>query len=93
MSLLAAALLLAALAPVLMAGGACIAAFMTRRHVLRHLSFLLLCVAALVLGAAVALRWAGPGGQLAAAAMLAGLPWAAYAIGRRTWMREGADAR
>jgi hypothetical protein len=82
-TLLAAALVLAAIAPVLMAGGACIAAFMMNREILKHLSLTVLCIAALVIAALAALRGEGQGVQLGAAALLAGVPWAVYLAGRR----------
>jgi hypothetical protein len=70
LTLLAFALLLAALAPLLMAGGACIAAFMLGRQVLPNLAVTLLCVVTLLASA-----WAVVANQSAAADKTASVQW------------------
>jgi hypothetical protein len=88
--------LLAAIAPVAMAGGQMIAAFMMGRHILEWLSITLLCMLALVGAGMFALRvlkpvLAGVGFDLLAP-MVSGFvllapPWGVWLLGKR-WMKK-----
>jgi hypothetical protein len=84
--------LLAAIAPVAMAGGQMIAAFMLGRQILPWVGITLLTMLLLVGGGLLALRvvmpmMAGWGGDLIAplvsAAVLLAPPWGAWLLGRR----------
>jgi hypothetical protein len=84
--------LLAAIAPVAMAGGRMIAAFMMGRQILPWVSITLLTMLVLVVGGLLALRvvmpvMAGWGGDLiaplACAAVLLAPPWGTWLLGRR----------
>jgi hypothetical protein len=92
LQILGLATLLAAIAPVAMAGGQMIAAFMTGRQILPWVSITLLTMLLLVGGGLLALRvvmplLAGWGGDLIAplvsAAVLLAPPWGAWLLGRR----------
>jgi hypothetical protein len=85
-ALLAFALLLAALAPVLMAGGACIAAFMLRRHMLKHLLFTTALMATLGAGAFTAIGPLAAAPKLVQALVLALPVWLLYLAGQRFWI-------
>jgi hypothetical protein len=92
--------LLAAIAPVAMAGGQMIAAFMMGRHILQWFSTTLLCILALVAAGMLALRvvmpmLAGVGFDLLApmvsAFVLLAPPWGVWIWGKR-WMKKRASA-
>jgi hypothetical protein len=100
LQILGLATLLAAIAPVAMAGGRMIAAFMIGRQILPWLSVTLLAMLMLVGSALLALRvvmpmLAGVGGDLlaplGAAAVLLAPPWGVWLIGRR-WIERKANA-
>jgi hypothetical protein len=100
LQILGLATLLAAIAPVAMAGGRMIAAFMIGRQILPWLSVTLLAMLMLVSSALLALRvvmpmLAGVGGDLLAplvsAAVLLAPPWGAWLLGRR-WIEQKANA-
>jgi hypothetical protein len=100
LQILGLATLLAAIAPVAMAGGRMIAAFMIGRQILPWLSVTLLAMLMLVGGALLALRvvmpmLAGVGGDLlapfGAAAVLLAPPWGVWLLGRR-WVEQKAKA-
>ena len=84
--------LLAAIAPVAMAGGQMIAAFMMGRHILPWVGITLLCMLVLVAGGMIALRvvmplLSGVGSDLiapiASALVLLAPPWAVWLLGKR----------
>jgi hypothetical protein len=77
-SLLAVSLLLAALAPVLMAGGACIAAFMMQRDVMKHLTLTVATLVTLTLCALAIVSLLDSSAALVKAAVLAAPVWAVY---------------
>jgi hypothetical protein len=96
LQLLGLATLLAAIAPVAMAGGRMIAAFMLGQQILPWLGIALLTMLLLVGGSLLALRvvmpvLAGVGGDLLAplvsAAALLAPPWGAWLLGRR-WVAQ-----
>jgi hypothetical protein len=100
LQILGLATLLAAIAPVAMAGGRMIAAFMIGRQILPWLSVTLLAMLMLVGSALLALRvvmpmLAGVGGDLLAplvsAAVLLAPPWGVWLLGRR-WVEQKANA-
>jgi hypothetical protein len=88
LALLAVALLLAALAPVLMAGGACIVAFMLRKDVLKHLLFTAVLMATLAAGAFAAVGPLGTAHKLVQAAALEMPVWLVYLAGKRFWITD-----
>jgi hypothetical protein len=77
-SLLAVSLLLAALAPVLMAGGACIAAFMMQRDAMKHLLLTVVTLVTLVLCAFATVSLLDASAAFVKAAVLAAPVWAVY---------------
>ena len=92
LQLMGVVVLLAAIAPVAMAGGRMIAAFMMGRHILPWVSITLLTMVLLVAGGMLALRvvmplFAGFGsdllGIIASALVLLVPPWAAWFAGKR----------
>jgi hypothetical protein len=98
LQILGLATLLAAIAPVAMAGGQMIAALMMGRHILPWVSITLLTMLLLVGGGLLALRvvmpmMAGWGSDLIAplvsAAVLLAPPWGAWLLGRR-WIEQKA---
>jgi hypothetical protein len=100
LQILGLATLLAAIAPVAMAGGRMIAAFMMGRQILPWLAVTLLAMLLLVGSALLALRvvmpmLAGMGGDLLApivsAAVLLAPPWGVWLLGRR-WIERKTKA-
>jgi hypothetical protein len=97
LQILGLATLLAAIAPVAMAGGQMIAAFMTGRQILPWVSITLVTMLLLVGSGLLALRVVMPmitgwgGGDLiaplASAAVLLAPPWGAWWLGRR-WIEQ-----
>jgi ABC-type uncharacterized transport system permease subunit len=81
--LLAFAMVLLGIAPVLVAGGRLIAAFMVRKHMLLHLAWTLLALGALVGAAFLALHLVRQEQRLLAAAAVCGLPWLAHWLALR----------
>jgi hypothetical protein len=84
-TLAAVALIIAALAPVLLAGGACIAAFMMGKHIAQHLSVTVVTTAALVGAAYFLMSRSGSstGFQVLDAAILAAAPWLIYLAAKK----------
>jgi hypothetical protein len=100
LQILGLATLLAAIAPVAMAGGQMIAAFMMGRQILPWLGITLLAMLLLVGSALLALRvvmplLVGMGGDLlpplVSACVLLAPPWGAWLLGRR-WIEQKAKA-
>jgi hypothetical protein len=94
MQLLGVIVVLAAIAPVAMAGGNMIAAFMAGRHILQWLSITVLCMLAVVGAGMLALRLVMP--MLSGMALLAPIgsalvllapPWGIWIFGKR-WMEK-----
>jgi hypothetical protein len=86
--ILAIVLLLVALAPVLIAGGQLIVAFMVRKRMAAHLVWCLATLAALVGGALIALQLSQMGQKLFGAVVLAALPWIAHWLCKRFVLRD-----
>ena len=84
-TLAAVALIMAALAPVLLAGGACIAAFMMGKHIAQHLGVTVATTGALVGAAYFLMSRSGSttGFQVLDAAVLAAAPWLVYTLGKK----------
>jgi hypothetical protein len=84
-TLAAVALIIAALAPVLLAGGACIAAFMMGKHIAQHLGVTVVTTAALVGAAYFLMSRSGSstGFQVLDAVILAAAPWLIYLAGKK----------
>jgi hypothetical protein len=78
LTLLAAALVLAAIAPVLMAGGACIAAFMMQKDVLKHLALTIASLATLTLCALLIAKGMEGQAAMVKALVLAAPVWLVY---------------
>jgi hypothetical protein len=92
LQLLAVIVLLTAVAPVAMAGGRMIAAFMMGKQIVAWVTITLLCMLVLVAGGMLALRvvmpsLAGVGADLvaplASALVLLAPPWAVWLLGKR----------
>ncbi|MFM2398303.1 MAG: hypothetical protein RL341_460 [Pseudomonadota bacterium] len=86
--ILAIVLLLVALAPVLIAGGQLIVAFMLRKRIGVHLVWCLATLAALVGGALIALQLSRMDQKLAGVVVLAALPWIAHWLCKRFVLRD-----
>ncbi len=96
LALLGFAVMLCALAPICMAGGQMVAAFMLGRQVLAWVGLTLACMASVVIGGVLALNFGAPliesnGAWLAPvpAAMMLCPVWALYWLGSQ-WIKKGA---
>ncbi len=88
-AVLAMALLLLAIVPVLGCGARLIVAFMAGQHIMRALGLTVLAVAALLVGAMAALWLTNVGQRVGAGLALAAIPWAVQACAR-WWERRQA---
>jgi hypothetical protein len=94
LQLLGVIVVLAAIAPVAMAGGNMIAAFMAGRNILQWLSITVLCMLAVVGAGMLALRLVMPAlagmallAPIVSAAVLLAPPWGIWIVGKR-WMEK-----